>query len=80
MKTLTVGELKANFSEVLSTVLKTGEAVVISYGKKKERVAALVPIDQVKPASKRVLGTFGTKASVTFKPDFSLTDDEFLQA
>ncbi len=35
MKTLTVGELKANFSDVLSTVLKTGEAVVISYGKKK---------------------------------------------
>ena len=80
MKTLTVGELKANFSEVLSTVLKTGEAVVISYGKKKERVAALVPIDQVKPASKRVLGTLGAKGSVTFKPNFSLTDEEFLQA
>ena len=80
MKTLTVGELKANFSEVLSTVLKTGEAVVISYGKKKERVAALVPIDQVKPASKRVLGTLGSKASVSFKPNFSLTDEEFLQA
>ena len=80
MKTLTVGELKANFSEVLSTVLKTGEAVVISYGKKKERVAALVPIDQVKPASKRVLGTLGTTASVAFKPNFSLTDEEFLQA
>ena len=80
MKTLTVGELKANFSEVLSTVLKTGEAVVISYGKKKERVAALVPIDQGKPASKRVLGTLGTEASVTFTPNFSLTDEEFLRA
>lgn len=80
MKTLTVGELKANFSDVLSTVLKTGEAVVISYGKKKEKVAALVPIDQVKPVSKRVLGTLGAKASVTFKPNFSLTDDELLQA
>jgi antitoxin (DNA-binding transcriptional repressor) of toxin-antitoxin stability system len=80
MKTLTVGELKANFSEVLSTVLKTGEAVVISYGKKKERVAALVPIDQVKPTSKRVLGTLGAEASVTFTPNFSLTDEEFLQA
>ena len=77
MKTLTVGELKANFSDVLSTVLKTGEAVVISYGKKKERVAALVPINQVKPASKRVLGTLSSKASVTFKPNFDLSDEEF---
>lgn len=30
--------------------------------------------------TKRVLGTLGAKASVTFKPDFSLTDEEFLQA
>jgi antitoxin (DNA-binding transcriptional repressor) of toxin-antitoxin stability system len=79
MKTLTVGELKANFSDVLSTVLKTGEAVVISYGKKKEKVAALVPIDQLKPASKRVLGACRSQATVAFKPEFSLTDDELLQ-
>ena len=77
MKTLTVDELKANFSDVLGTVLKTGEAVGISYGKKMERVAALVPIDQVKPASKRVLSILGSTASVTFKPDFSLSDEEF---
>ena len=41
MKTLTVSELKANFSDVFSTVLKTGEAVGISYGKKKEGVATI---------------------------------------
>lgn len=78
MKTLTVGELKANFSDVLSTVLRTGEAVVISYGKKKEKVAALVPIEQMKPASKRLLGALNGRASVSFKPDFALTDEEFL--
>lgn len=78
MKVLTVGELKTNFSDVLATVLKTGEAVVISYGKKKERVAALVPIDQMKTAAPRKLGALEGKASVQFKPDFPLTDDEFL--
>ena len=78
MKVLTVGELKTNFSDVLATVLKTGEAVVISYGKKKERVAALVPIDQMKTAAPRKLGTLAGKASVQFKPDFAITDDEFL--
>lgn len=80
MKTLTVGELKANFSDVLSTVLETGEAVVISYGKKKEKVAALVPIDQIKPASKRNLGVLRSKAAVTFKPGFAISDEELLQA
>ena len=78
MKTLTVGELKANFSDVLSTVLKTGEAVVISYGKKKERVAALIPIDQMKSNAPRKLGILAGKAVVHFKPDFVMTDDEFL--
>ncbi len=30
--------------------------------------------------TKRVLGTLGATASVTFKPNFSLTDEAFLQA
>ena len=80
MKTLTVGELKANFSDVLSTILETGETVVISYGKKKEKVAALVPIDQIKPASKRNLGVLRSKAVVPFKPGFTISDEELLQA
>lgn len=78
MKTLTVGELKANFSDVLSTVLKTGEAVVISYGKKKARVAALIPIDQMKSNTPRILGALAGKAVVQFKTDFAMTDEEFL--
>lgn len=38
MKTMTVGELKAQFSEVLGQVLKSGEPIAISYGKKKEKI------------------------------------------
>lgn len=78
MKTLTIGELKANFSDVLSTVLKTGEAVVISYGKKKTRVAALIPIDQMKSGTPRKLGALAGQAVVQFQPDFAITDEEFL--
>ncbi len=37
MKTLKIGELKAHFSEVLNLIRK-GEKVVISYGKKEEKV------------------------------------------
>jgi antitoxin (DNA-binding transcriptional repressor) of toxin-antitoxin stability system len=42
METMTVGDFKANFSEVLKKVLN-GEEVAISYGKRKEIVARLVP-------------------------------------
>ena len=38
MKTMTVGELKAHFSEVLDQLAKNGEPVVISYGKKRKKL------------------------------------------
>ncbi len=42
MQTLTIGELKTGFSEVLKRI-RNGEEIVISYGKKREKVAVLVP-------------------------------------
>ncbi len=42
MQTLTIGELKGRFSEVLEKV-KLGEKIVISYGKKREKVAVFFP-------------------------------------
>ncbi|MEP7128489.1 MAG: hypothetical protein ABI729_06460 [Chitinophagales bacterium] len=76
MKTMTVGELKAKFSEVLDLVME-GEAVYVSYGKKKEIVAQLVPYKQP-GKKKRKLG--GLKGKVTFKfmPDFKMTEKELL--
>ncbi len=53
---MTVGELKAQFSEVLGKIIKNGEPVEISYGKKKEMVAAIIPYSQLKPQSERSLG------------------------
>jgi hypothetical protein len=37
MKTMTVGELKAQFSEVLGQMVKSGEPIAISFGKKKKK-------------------------------------------
>lgn len=62
MKTMTVGELKAQFSEVLGQILKNGEPVAISYGKKKEKIAAIIPYSQLKPQSERVLGVMQGRA------------------
>lgn len=75
MKVLSVGEFKANFSEVLKTVL-AGEEVGISYGKKKEVVARLVPKSIAKP--KRKIGLLESKGKVVFGKGFSITEKEFL--
>ena len=52
--------------------------IVLAIGKR-ERLAAYE--NALKGlVTKRVLGTLGATASVTFKPNFSLTDEAFLQA
>ncbi|RJQ62468.1 MAG: type II toxin-antitoxin system prevent-host-death family antitoxin [Desulfobacteraceae bacterium] len=77
MKTMTVGELKARFSEVLEMVRK-GEEVVISYGKKKERVAVLLPFSHYGQGKKRKLGLLKGRASCVIHKDFKITDEEML--
>jgi len=76
MKTMSVGELKANFSEVLKRVL-AGEEIGISYGKRKEIVAKVVP-KSVDKKPKRKIGVWEGKANIKFAKDFSITEEEFL--
>ncbi len=73
---MTIGDLKAHFSEVIQDV-KSGEEIAVAFGKKKEIVAYLIPKAARNPA-KRQLGTLQGKGTVTFVDDFKLTDDEFL--
>ncbi len=76
METMTVGDFKTNFSEVLKKVLN-GEEVAISYGKRKEIVARLVP-GSGKIKEKRKIGIFEGKAKINVKKDFKISEDEFL--
>ena len=57
MKTMTVGEFKARFSEVVSQV-KAGEEIAVTFGKKKEVVGYFMPKVSSKEdvTKKRVLG------------------------
>lgn len=80
MKTMTVGELKAHFSEVLTHLIKNGEPVAISYGKKKEKIAAIIPYSQLKPQTERPLGVMQGKASYLIHEDFTLSDEDILNA
>lgn len=77
MQTMTVGHFKSHFSEVLDLVQR-GEDVVISYGKKKEKIAVLVPFDRYEGKEERKLGLLSGKASFSIAADFKLSDDELL--
>ena len=80
MLTLTIGEFKARFSEVL-TAVQAGDSVVVCYGRKKERVAALVPYSSLASNSgKRSLGLLKGQASFKLADDFALSDEELLSA
>ncbi len=75
MITLSVGEFKANFSEMLKRVL-AGEEIGISYGKNKEVVARLVPKSTSKK-ERRKIGILEGKGTIKFEDDFSITEEEF---
>ena len=77
MKSLPVGEFKAQFSEVLEKV-QQGETIEIVFGKKKMPAARIVPINGSKPKKKRKLGAWEGKVKVTFAPNFKMTDEELL--
>ncbi len=76
METLSVGEFKSNFSEVLKRVV-AGEEIGISFGKKKEIVARLVPKNNAKKP-KRKIGVLEGKGKVRFGKNFKMTEEEFL--
>ncbi len=76
MKTMSVGEFKANFSEVLKLVL-AGEEIGILYGKKKEIVAKMVP-KTIEKKPRRKLGVLEGKGKIKFGTDFKITEEAFL--
>ena len=79
MKTLQVGEFKRRFSEVLESV-KEGEVVTITFGKKKDKVAVLLPYEQYSKKNKRKLGLGAETGSCRIPDDFEISDDELLNS
>lgn len=77
MESICVGELKSRFSEVLDRI-KNGEEIIISYGKKRRRVAVLVPYDHYAPKRKRRIGLLKGRGPCVIHKDFKLTDEEVL--
>ncbi|WP_316831038.1 prevent-host-death protein [Pedobacter aquatilis] len=76
MKTMSVGEFKAHFSEVLEDI-KAGIGIAVTFGRKKEVIGYFVP-DLEKNESERKIGMLDGKAEIIFKEDFEITEEEFL--
>ena len=77
MKTMTVGEFKTHFAEVLEQV-KSGVGIAVTYGRKKEIVGYFLPKSGKAP-KKRKLGLMEGKASAVFQNDFKISEEEFLE-
>ena len=75
MKTMGVGEFKARFSEAVEAV-KHGEEIVISYGRKRENIAVLVPYATFKHRNAIRLGSLSGKATVRFADGFEMSAEE----
>ena len=79
MKSMTVGEFKAHFSDVLNDV-KNGESIAVEYGKRKTKVAVLVPFSDYQGKAKKNLGVMEGRGSYRVKTGFSMSDEEFLSS
>jgi antitoxin (DNA-binding transcriptional repressor) of toxin-antitoxin stability system len=79
MKTLTVGEFKQQFSEALDAV-RHGETVVVAYGRRCTKVAAMIPFTSLRVHKKRKLGALQSTATMKIRRDFVLTDIELLSS
>jgi len=77
MRTIQVGDLKTHFSEVLKEV-KKGEEIIISFGRKKEKIAIIVPYDDYQKRKTRKLGLLEGKASFKIQSNFEMSEEELL--
>jgi antitoxin (DNA-binding transcriptional repressor) of toxin-antitoxin stability system len=78
MITLPVGEFKSQFSDVLKKV-GNGEEFVISFGKQKQKVAAIIPYEKFKKRQKaRKIGLLKGRARYKIQKDFKMSETEFL--
>jgi len=77
VKAMTVGQIKAEFSDVLTDVRK-GHTVAVEFGRKRKRVAMIVPYQE--SAETRKLGVLREAASFSWVGDGKINDDDLLNA
>ncbi len=79
MKLISVGDFKSDFSEILKQIQDSGEKYIIQYGKKKTKVAIIVPYDDTLiEAESRKFGIYKGKGSFKMHDNFSISEEELL--
>ncbi len=79
MKSISVGDLKRDFSEILNKVHSSGEKYIIEYGRKHKKVAMIIPYDEALVfKEKRNFGIAKAKGSFRIHDDFAITEEELL--
>ena len=76
MRTMTVGQFKAHFSEAIEWV-RAGQKVAVTFGKNKELIGVFMQ-QPVEKSGKRKLGLLEGKAAAIFHSDFKISEEEFL--
>jgi prevent-host-death family protein len=79
MKLLQLAEAKTHFSSVINDV-QEGNEITITYGKKKQAIAVIIPYEKWKKSKKRELGTLQGKVKVKFHNDFKMSDEELINS
>ena len=79
MKILPVAEVRTNLSSLLKEV-ESGQEIGIAFGRKRETIAVIVPIEEYKKIKARRLGTLEGKVKVEFKEDWAITDEDLLKS
>ena len=79
MQTLTTGDLKNNLSQVINDV-KKGNEFILSFGRKKEKVAVIVPYSKYIKQNKKRFGVLEGKAEIKICDDFKMSDEELLKS
>ncbi|MDH5434518.1 MAG: type II toxin-antitoxin system Phd/YefM family antitoxin [Gammaproteobacteria bacterium] len=81
MKKVQVGEFKARFSDIIKQVKEEGQEYLVSYGKRKEAAAVLIPVDKyIALSEKRKFGLLENKGSFSLASNFKMDDEEFLSS
>ena len=79
MKTMTVAQFKSHFSEVLQ-ILKSGEEIAVSYGKKHETIGVFMPFSKYYSQKPRKLGILNGKATFNRLEIVVLTFEDFFNS
>ncbi len=77
MRTINIGDLKTNFSQILKDV-ENGEKIIIAFGKQSKKLAVIVPFQQYF-GQKRKLGLLAKRGKVKFSKDWVITDEELIR-